>query len=246
MQFDVNIFWDALASQEFLNGALITIALAVTAMATAIIFGLVLAVARSSSLTPVRWAASTYTWFFRAIPTLLQLLFVWNALPQLIPALKDDWFTPFLAAYIALSLNEAAYMAEITRGGMLSIDPGQRLAARALGMRSWPTLRRIIIPQTVRVAIPPAANEFITLLKLTSLASVISLQELLTVTGQQVSLTFRFAELYAAATIYYLVIVSALMVLQARLERRYAWSSRTSSPSLSRRFRTRMRPSEGR
>ena len=244
MTFDLEIFWDALTSQEFLDGALITVALAVSAMATAIVFGLVVAVARGSEVAAVRWAAATYTWFFRAVPTLLQILFVWNALPQLFPALKEDWFTPFLAGYIALALNEAAYMAEITRSGMLSIDPGQRLAARALGMRSWPTLRRIIIPQTIRVAIPPAANEFITLLKLTSLASVISLQELLTVTGQQVSLTFRFAELYAAATVYYLVIVSALMILQSRLERRYAWSSRERSGSILSRSRPRLRASE--
>jgi polar amino acid transport system permease protein len=244
VQFDFDIFWDALTSQEFLDGALITIALALSAMATAIVLGLALAVARGSQLAAIRWAASTYTWFFRAVPTLLQILFVWNALPQLVPALKDDWFTPFLAGYLALSLNEAAYMAEITRGGMLSIDPGQRLAARALGMRSWPTLRRIIIPQTIRVAIPPTANEFITLLKLTSLASVISLQELLTVTGQQVSLTFRFEELYAAATVYYLVIVSALMIFQSRLERRYTWTSRARSGSLLSRSRPRLQPSE--
>jgi polar amino acid transport system permease protein len=229
MQFDPNIFFDALTSQRFLHGALVTIGLTVAAIATAIVLGLPLALARESRFRAVRWAAATYIWFFRAVPTLLQLLFVWNALPQLIPALKEDWFTPFLAGYVALSINESAYMAEITRSGLQSIDPGQRLAARALGLRPLQTLRKVVIPQAVRVAIPPSANEFITLLKLTSLTSVISLHELLTVTGERVAVTFRFAELYAAATVYYLVIVSVLMLLQGRLERRYRWTSRSSA-----------------
>jgi polar amino acid transport system permease protein len=225
MTFDMQTFWEALTSSAFLNGALITIALAAAAQATAVVLGLFLALGRDSRIGAVRWASWTYIWFFRAIPTLLQLLFVWNALPQLIPELKSNWFTPFLAGYIALALNEAAYMAEITRSGLLSVDPGQKLAARALGMTPWRTLRRITIPQTIRVAIPPTANEFITLLKLTSLTSVISLRELMTVSSQQVSLTFAFAELYAAAAVYYLAMVSVLMFFQARLERRYRWTS---------------------
>jgi polar amino acid transport system permease protein len=241
MTFDAQTFWEALTSNALLKGALITIALAAAAQVTAIVLGLVLALARDSPVGPLRWASWTYIWFFRAIPTLLQLLFVWNALPQLVPELKSGWFTPFLAGYIALSLNEAAYMAEITRSGLLSVDPGQKLAARALGMTPWRVLRRIIIPQTIRVAIPPTANEFITLLKLTSLTSVISLRELLTVSQQQVSLTFAFAELYAAAAVYYLAIVSVLMVCQARLERRYSWTSRTRGARLGR-----LRPSEAR
>jgi len=246
MAFDPQIFRDALTSSRFLNGALITITLTFAAMATASVLGLLLALARQSSIRPVRWGAATYTWFFRAVPTLLQLLFVWNALPQVIPALKQGWFTPFLAGYIALSLNESAYMAEITRSGLVAVDSGQKLAARTLGMRPVQTLRRIIIPQAVRVAIPPSANEFITLLKLTSLTSVISLHELLTVTGEQVSITFRFAELYAAATVYYLVIVSALMVAQAHLERRYSWRSRTVAAGSRRLARMRLRTEIGR
>lgn len=229
MKFDFHIFWEALTSTTYLNGAFLTIALAVSSMMLALLLGLGLALMRNSHFLPARWFGAGYVWLFRAVPTLLQLLFVWNALPQLIPALKEDWFTPFIAGLIALSLNEAAYLAEITRGALKAVDPGQELAARALGMRPGRRLRKIILPQAVRVAIPPTANEFITLLKLTSLTSVISLQELLTVTGQQVSLTFRFAELYAAAAVYYLVIVSVLMVMQGRLERRYTWKSRSAS-----------------
>jgi polar amino acid transport system permease protein len=174
----------------------------------------------------VQWAAAAYVWLFRAIPTLLQLLFVWNALPQLIPSLHDPWFTPFLAAFLALSLNESAYMAEIIRSGLASVDRGQMLAGKTLGLRSDQIFRLITLPQMIRVIIPPTGNEFISLLKLTSLASVISLRELLTVTSQTVAVNFRFAELYAAATVWYLAIVSVFMVLQAQLEKRYQWSSR--------------------
>lgn len=226
MQWDTGIFVDALTSSALLKGALITIALTVTAWCGAQIVGAALAVGRTSRLKVVRGAVIGYLWFFRAVPLLLQLLFVWNALPQLIPDLKSDWFTPFIAAFVALTLHEAAYMAEITRSGLLSVDPGQRDAARALGMTTGQTYRYVIVPQAIRVMIPPSANEFITLLKLTSLASVISLAELLTVTQQDVAVNFRFAELYAAATVYYLVMVSLLMLGQSYLERRFQWRSR--------------------
>ena len=229
MQWDTGIFVDALTSSALIKGALITIALTVTAWCGAQIVGAVLAVGRTSRLKVVRGAVVGYLWFFRAVPLLLQLLFVWNALPQLVPDLKSDWFTPFIAAFVALTLHEAAYMAEITRSGLMSVDPGQRDAARALGMTTGQTYRHVIVPQAVRVMIPPSANEFITLLKLTSLASVISLAELLTVTQQDVAVNFRFAELYAAATVYYLVMVSLLMFGQSYLERRFQWRSRAGT-----------------
>ncbi|MGH2617375.1 MAG: ABC transporter permease subunit, partial [Thermomicrobiales bacterium] len=115
MEFDRQIFLDALTSSAFAAGAALTIALAVAAQAAGSVIGLVIALLRGSSLAPVRWGAATYVWLFRAVPTLLQLLFVWNALPQLIPSLRDPWFTPFLAAFVALAINESAYMAEIIR-----------------------------------------------------------------------------------------------------------------------------------
>jgi polar amino acid transport system permease protein len=229
MEWDTQIFLDALTSSALIKGALITIALTVTAWCGAQVVGAVLAVGRTSRFRVVRGAVVGYLWFFRAVPLLLQLLFVWNALPQLIPDLKSDWFTPFIAAFVALTLHEAAYMAEITRSGLLSVDPGQRDAARALGMTTTQSYRHVIVPQAVRVMIPPSANEFITLLKLTSLASVISLAELLTVTQQDVAVNFRFAELYAAATVYYLVMVSLLMFGQSYLERRFQWRSRAGA-----------------
>jgi ABC-type amino acid transport system permease subunit len=152
----------------------------------------------------------------------------------MIPALKGTWFSPFMAASIALALNEGAYAAEIIRGGMLSIDDGQKLAARALGLSPFRTFRRVIAPQLVRVIIPPMANDFITMLKITSLASVISLRELLTNTQLIISSTFAFAELYAAVAVWYLVIVSAFMVVQAVIERRYVWTSRAPAGAVAR------------
>jgi polar amino acid transport system permease protein len=225
MNFDPAVFVAALTSQGFREGALIAIALTIVSQLTAVGIGLILAVMRESSRRVLRGISWTYVWIFRAIPTLVQLLFVWNALPQLFPALIQDWFSPFIAAWIALSLNEGAYMAEIVRGGLLAVDEGQQLAARALGMTPRSVFRRVVLPQVIRVIIPPTANEFITMLKITSLASAISLRELLTYTQQEISITFRFAEFYAAAAIYYLVIVSVFMILQAWLERRFLWTS---------------------
>jgi len=226
MDFDVGIYWDALRSSEFLHGAFLTVALALASQVAATILGFFLALMRTSRSAPVRVVSGVYAWVFRAIPTLLILLFIWNALPQLIPALTEDWFTPFLAGFIGLSVAEAAYMAEIIRSALLSVDPEQRLAAKALGMTPAQSMRKVILPQVIRIAIPPTGNELITMLKFTSLTSVISLQELLTVSQQNIAATFRYAEFYAAAATYYLVIVSILMVLQMRLERRYEWRTR--------------------
>jgi len=225
MAFDWGIFWDALTSEAYARGAGIAIAVAALAQATAVILGLGVALVGRSPFAPFRLLAMGWVWIFRAIPTLLQLLFVWNALPQLIPSLREEWFTPFLAAWLTLSINESAYMAEIIRAGLNTVDRGQTLAGKTLGLRTGQIFRIVVVPQMVRVTIPATGNEFITLLKLTSLASVISLRELLTVTSQQVSVNFRFAELYGAATVWYLAIVSVFIVIQGQIERHYQWSS---------------------
>ena len=223
--FDTHIFWEALSSSPYWRGALLALELTVVSLATACVIGFFLALGRSSRFRWVRALVFFYNWIFRATPTLLQLLFIWNALPQLWDTFAADWFKPFLAAYIALSLNEAAYMSEIIRAGLLSVDPGQELAARALGMTRPRILRRVIVPQAIRIVIPPTGNEFITLLKLTSLAFVISLHELLTASTVRATADFRYVEAYSAAVVYYLGIVSVLMIFQAQLERRFTWSS---------------------
>jgi len=225
MDFQPDIFLEALTSRALQQGVQVTIALTVVAMIAGLALGLLVALMRDHSSPILRGVAWTYVWLFRGIPTLVLLLIVWYALPQLFPPLKERWFNQFLAASIALSVNEAAYAAEIIRGGLLSVDEGQRLAARALGLSPTKVFTKVIAPQVVRVTIPPLSNDFITMLKITSLAAFISLQELLSLTRTAISLNFRFAEYYAAAAIYYLVLVSIFMVGQARIERRFRWTS---------------------
>nr|WP_296765834.1 amino acid ABC transporter permease [Rhodococcus sp. (in: high G+C Gram-positive bacteria)] len=226
MTFDGNIFFTALTSSAFLYGAWLSLALAVVSMICATIIGFVVALGRISKNRLFRSAAGVYVWIFRAIPTLLVLLIIWNAGPQLFPGLRENWFTPFFAAFIGFAVVEAAYMAEIIRSALLSVDEGQHLAARALGLKPWRVMFKVVLPQAIKVALPPTGNEFIAMLKYTSLASVISLRELLTTAQAEVSVTFRYAEYYAAALVYYLVIVSVAMVLQSLVERRYRWISR--------------------
>jgi polar amino acid transport system permease protein len=223
--FDTHLFWEALSSGPYWRGALTALALTITALAIAIVIGFLLALGRSSRLRAVRTLVFLYNWIFRATPTLLQLLFVWDALPLIWGVFARGWFTPFLAALITLALNEAAYMSEIIRAGLLSVDPGQELAGRALGMTRRQILRRVIVPQAVRIVIPPTGNEFITLLKLTSLAYVISVHEILTAAQQLGSVKFQYPEVFTAAAAYYLAIVSVLMAIQSRLERRFTWRS---------------------
>ncbi len=223
--FDWHLFWQALSSGPYWRGALTALELTAAALATALIIGFFVALGSLSARRSVRSFAWTYNWLFRATPTLLQLYFVWYALPTWWSGFAQSWFTPFMAAWITLSLNEAAYLSEIIRAGLMSVDPGQELAGRALGISRRRIMRRIIVPQATRIAIPPIGNEFITLLKLTSLASIISLHELLTAAIQLTSAKFIYNEPLLAALVYYLVIVSILMAFQSRLERRFTWTS---------------------
>jgi His/Glu/Gln/Arg/opine family amino acid ABC transporter permease subunit len=226
---DVQVFLEALTSKALREGVWVTVTLTLASFAVGAVLGLAIALLRGSRFRVLRAAAWTYVWVFRAIPTLVQLIFVWYALPQLFHELRGPGFTPFLAATLALSVNESAYAAEIIRGGLLSIDDGQRLAARALGMPPVSVFRRVIAPQLIRVITPTMANDFITMLKITSLAYVVSLQEILTNAQSQVSVSFRYAEWYGAAAIYYLVLVSIFMGVQSWFERRYAWTSRSGA-----------------
>jgi len=224
--FDTQLFWSALSSGPYWRGALTALELTAASLAAALVIGFFAALGALSPRRRTRSIAWVYNWLFRATPTLLQLFFIWYALPQIWTGFAQSWFTPFMAAFIALSLNEGAYMSEIIRAGLLSVDPGQELAGRALGMSRRRILRRVVVPQAVRIVIPPTGNEFITLLKLTSLASIISLHEILTASQELSVVKFQYTEPLLAALLYYLAIVSVLMILQSRLERRFTWSSR--------------------
>lgn len=228
MEFDAKLYLEALTSAIYVKGAILAIVLATLALLLASVAGLALALMRGSNLHVLRALAAGYVWIFRALPLLLVLVAVWNATPQLIPAFRGNWFNPFFAALVGLALTESAIVCEIVRGAFSGVDKGQVEASRVLGLTPMQTLLRIQLPQVMRMAIPPMGSQYIIMIKLTSLASVISLNELLAAAQNDVSRTFKYAEYYGAASTYYLVIVSILMILQKRLERNYEWQSRSA------------------
>ncbi|MDB5510703.1 MAG: polar amino acid transport system ATP-binding protein [Enterovirga sp.] len=199
-----------------LDGALTAIKIAVLALVAGTALGLLLAVMRLSSFAPVRGIAWFYIWFVRGTPIILQLVFLYDALPPL--GIKLSSFT---TAVIGFALNEAAFMAEIIRGGILSVDRKQSVAAAAFGMSHHQTLRRIILPQAMRSIVPAMANQAISLVKGTAIASVIFVNELTFRSQQIVGQNFKFFTVFAAAGIIYLVMTSAISVLQSYLERHF-------------------------
>lgn len=226
-----------------LLGLLRTIELTVIAMAIGIVGGVVLAVMRLSPNPVVSGGAWLYVWFFRGTPVLVQLLF-WNFLSALYPtvalqvpfgptlasASANALISTFVASILGLGLNEAAYMAEIVRAGILSVDEGQTEAAQALGMRRLVVLRRIVLPQAMRVIIPPTGNETISMLKTSSLVSVISYAELLYSVQIIYSRTYQTIPLLITAAIWYLVLTSVLTVGQYYLERRFGRGASRAQP----------------
>lgn len=219
-----------LAVPAILNGAVNTVIMAVLAMAVGILLGIVIAVMRGSVNPVLRWVAIAYTWLFRGMPVLLQLLLWFNialvfpevGIPGVWTTRMVDVMTPFLAALLGLGLSEAAYASEIIRAGILSVDPGQHEAAQTIGMTRLHALRRIVLPQAMRVVIPPLGNEFIGMVKTTSLASVIQYTEVLFRAETIYYANYHVIELLFVACFWYLVIVSGLTLLQVPLERRFA------------------------
>ncbi|MBZ0262859.1 MAG: amino acid ABC transporter permease [Hyphomicrobiales bacterium] len=223
MDFDLTIFVSALSSPALIKGAALTLVLTLVAHALAIAISLPMAVMLRGTSRIGRNVIKAYIVLFRAVPLLLLLLLIWNGLPQINPVFREKWFTPFLAALIGLALIEAAYQIEINRAALSAIDKGQIDAGNALGLTPFQIFILVQLPQALRIALPPTVNEFITLLKSTSIATVISLRELMTVTQQAVAFSYRFAEYYSAALIYYVAMVLVLMMVQAAAERRMRW-----------------------
>jgi polar amino acid transport system permease protein len=203
-------------SPFLLQGAWLAVEIAALAMVGGMIMGLGLALLRISRLAPLRAIAWFYIWFVRGTPQLLQLVFIYDALPPL--GITLDTFT---TAVLGFALNEAAFSAEIIRGGILSVNRNQALAANAFGMRPFLTLRRIILPQAMKAILPGMANDVISMIKGTSIASVIFVNELTFRSQQIVGQNFKFFTVFAAAGIIYLVMTSAVAVGQALLERRF-------------------------
>jgi polar amino acid transport system permease protein len=216
------------------RGVRYTFILAILAQTSGIILGLFAALMRTSRIALLRGLSWLYIWVFRGTPVLLQIYLVANALPLLLLSMDTDptahgWISrlalvigsnAFASGYLALSLNEGAYMSEIVRAGIESIDRGQMEAAKALGMTYPLAMRRIILPQALKVIIPPTGNEFISMLKTTSLVSVIGLQELMLISLQTAAHSFNFLEVFSAAGIYYLAVTTVLTLVQSQIERR--------------------------
>jgi polar amino acid transport system permease protein len=239
------VFRRFLFNETILEGVRNTVVLAVLAQVAGIVLGVVFAVmrlAKNPVLSTVSWS---YIWFFRGTPVLVQLLFWYAAVPQvfatitlavpftdvvLFSARTTDVITSFTAAFLGLALNEGAYMAEIVRAGILSVDEGQSEAARALGMTPALNMRRIVLPQAMKVIIPPTGNEFISMLKTTSLASVVIYGELLRRSRDIYSTNLRTLELLLVASVWYLVLTSVATVGQYYLERRFARGAQRSLP----------------
>ena len=228
------IEWDYvgrfLTAPVILNGIMATVVMAVCAMALGIVLGVAVAIMRLTPNPVLRGVAAGYTWLFRGTPVILQLLLWFNlalvfptiGIPGLWSARAVDVMTPFFAALLGLGINQGAYTSEVVRAGLLSVDQGQYEAAQTIGMGRLQALRRIILPQAMRVIIPPLGNEFIGMVKTTSLASVIQYPEVLHNAENIYYANSRVIELLIVAGIWYLAVVSVLTPLQMVLERRFA------------------------
>lgn len=221
-------------NRTVIEGVGLTAELTLTSMAIGILLGLLVALMRLSQSVILRSCAFIYIWILRSIPVLVQMIFWFNiaivfprahiVLPFGIAVLNSSTnsvISPLIAANLGLGLAEGAYMAEIFRGGILSVDQGQAEAADALGLRQWQKMRQVVLPQAIRVIIPTIGNQFIGMLKYTSLASVISVTELLEATQIISQRTFAIIPLLIVASAWYIILTTALSVPQQIIERRF-------------------------
>ncbi|HKF37499.1 MAG TPA: amino acid ABC transporter permease [Ktedonobacteraceae bacterium] len=215
--FRWDVIWQNLFSSFIFQAAWTTLWISVVAQLCGVIIGLFLALMRMSRFPILSGPARAYIWFFRGSPLLVQVLLLWDGLPRVVPSLLlPSW----AAVVVAFSLNEGAYMAEITRAGITSVDPGQMEAAKSLGMRFALAMRRIVLPQAARVIVPPLGNEFNNMLKTTSIASVIGLQELTGTAEVFGSFNFTIFEWLIMVTFYYLLLTTLWGFVQNWIENR--------------------------
>ena len=199
-----------------------TLLLTFMAMAIGIVLAVTTAILRQSSNPVLRWVALAYLWFFRGTPIYQKLSLGIPFGPELLTFKTTTVFTPFVAAVLGLGINEGAYLSEIVRSGLNSVDKGQSEAAGALGMSRGQILRRIVLPQAMRVIVPPTGNETISMLKTTSLVLAVPFTlDLTFVTNSYASLTYQIIPLLLVAAIWYIIITSILMVGQHYIERYY-------------------------
>ncbi|OOO27689.1 amino acid ABC transporter permease/ATP-binding protein [Agrobacterium salinitolerans] len=227
MAFDWSYTLGLLWSRDFWNASLTVVELSVATWVIAVVLGFFVALADRSPYLVVRRAAALYVWFFRSLPLLVLLIFVYN-LPQAFPSTSGLLSVPFISGLLALVLSETAYIAEIHRGALVAVGKGQYEAGRVLGLSTTGIQRKIVIPQSLRIALPSLANEFISIVKLTSLVSVISLAEILLVGQRYYTQNFLVIETMVAVTFYYVLIVSVFDFGLKALERRLDFSRRTA------------------
>ncbi len=251
--------WDVVGqyftNQQILHGLVLTLELTVLTMIMGVLIGVLIAVMRLSPnrvLSSVAWG---YTWFFRGTPVLVQLLFWFNIAvlfpkismgipfgPEFIEIDMVSFFTPFTAVLIGLGLNEGAYMSEIVRGGIQAVDEGQVEAASSIGLTRLQTLRLVVLPQAMRVIVPPTGNELISMLKTTSLASSVALMELLKAAQNIYSRTYQVMPLLIVASLWYLFVTTLLSIGQFYVERHFAKGAlRTPPPTPIQRVRQDLR-----
>jgi polar amino acid transport system permease protein len=211
--FQPAIFIHYLLSFDYFAAALNTLWISLAALLLGLSVGLLLAVCHETKFAPLRAIVLSYLWLFRGTPVLLQIVFAFNVLPSFGIVLPG-----YICAVLALGLNEGAYMAEIIRAGIRGIGVGQREAARSLGLDEWRIMRLVVLPQAIRIVVPAIGNQFISMLKLSALVSVIGVRELLLIADQAASSNFRYFEALAAAGIYYLVLTTLFMAAQSRIE----------------------------
>ncbi len=238
-RFEWGVVGDYFFSERILRGLLATLELTVLAMVIGIAGGVLLAVMRLSPNPLVSSVSWVYIWFFRGTPVLVQLLF-WEFISAVYPKISigipfggpvffqgsaNALITPFVAAILGLGLNEAAYMAEIVRAGMISVSEGQNEAALALGMTRMQAMRRIVLPQAMRVIVPPTSNETISMLKTSSLVSVLAYPELLYSAQLIYSVNYQTIPLLIVASIWYLLVTTVLSIGQYYVERHFGRGS---------------------
>ncbi|HSI42376.1 MAG TPA: amino acid ABC transporter permease [Xanthobacteraceae bacterium] len=222
-----------------LSGVLLTLELTIAAMVFGIALGCVLAIMATSKNMVLKAIAAAFVWWFRGVPLIVQV-FLWFNIALFVPMIGigsytisiNDLVTPSLAGFLALGLHEAANMAEIIRSGLQSVDRGQKEAATALGLRPIQTLRTVILPQAIRLVIPPTGNQAIGMLKASAIVSVIGMQDLLTQAQHIYARNFLVIELLFVASIWYLALTTVASVGQHFLERRYTPKGRIPTATI--------------
>ena len=207
------------------KGFSVTIEIWAISILIGIVFGLIACLMKLSKWKLLNLLANLYIWLIRGTPMLVQALVVYFGMPQVIPGFHP---TPFMAGIIPLSLNAGAYLSEIFRSGIQAVPKGQTEAARSLGLSSGRTMFKIVLPQAVKIAIPPMVNQFIITLKDTSILTVIGLAEIVNKASQYVNVRYEYFATYVWVGVFYLVFTSLLMILAHYMEKRLSYDRKNS------------------